>query len=79
MVPRGCQHRDFGSKNGYKKRSKYTLSFTSDSEANFHEILIQNNVNYSVPVEAGTLKLRNRCFAHKSDFDTKKSIKSETK
>ena len=45
MVPRGSQNRDFLSKNGYKKRSKDTLSLTSDFEANFHEILIEKCEN----------------------------------
>ena len=67
-MPGGFEIQDFGSKNGYKKRCKHTLSFTSDFEANFHAKIDETNMNYSAPVEAGTLKLRNRGFACKSDF-----------
>ena len=59
-MPRGSQNRDLGFKNGYKKRSKYKLSFTSDFEANFHGKIDGKIMNYSAPVDAGTLKLRNR-------------------
>ena len=34
-------------------------------------------MKFSAPVEAGTLKLRNRGFAHKSDFYAKKYKKKE--
>ena len=36
-------------------------------------------MNFSAPVEAGTLKLRNRGFAYKSDFDVQKLPKIEQK
>ena len=72
---KGCQEglkiEIFGGKIG--TRSDISSYFVS--EAILKRIFMKNDrkiMKFSVPVEAGTLKLRNRGFVHKSDFDTKK-------
>ncbi len=40
-MPRGSQNRDFGSKNGYKRRYKITMPFGRDFEAIFLQMWVE--------------------------------------
>ena len=71
---KGCQEASKIEILGAKMGTRSDVSTHSVSQAILKRIFMKNDrqiMNYSAPVEAGTLKLRNRGFAHKSDFDTK--------